>query len=187
MIKRRNFIFDLLIIIFILGFVSCSDSKPPVFEKGNLIGKYVGSCTVSLGSISEIVPDFPAEFWQKDNQNLNLLIGDDASYQSIGIKTIRTTSEFKDYGSYAGFTLDNFSDSFGNDQIPVFIKNNIILTWDIKSVTLKLNVDSKNSPKYTIASKNLTFTYTGVIEITGKNSGEYYSSPIIYLFNLNKK
>ena len=185
--KNKNFIFNVLIMSFIFGFVSCGDSAPPVFEKGKLMGDYLGNCTVSLGSASEVVSNFPAEFRQKDAQNLYLSIGDASSYESIGISTIKTASAFKDYGSYAGFVLESMNVDFGIDQIPSFIKNNISLTWDMGSATLKLNTDSNTPPKYTVASKNLTFTYTGVVEITGKNVNEKYSSPVTYKFSLNKQ
>ena len=185
MIKNKNFVLNLLVVIFISNFVSC-DSEPPVFDKSKLIGSYTGECTILLGSKSEVVSNFPAEFRQY-TQNLSFNIGDFASYESTGIMATKMASEFKDYGSYAGFTLDGFNEIFGIEQIPNFIKENISLTWDMRSMTLKLNTDSKNPPKYMIASKNLTFTYTGIIEISGKNLGENYSSPITYKFNLNKK
>jgi len=185
--KNKNFIFNFLIIIFIAGFVSCGKDEPAVYEKGNLIGNYVGNCTVSLSSGSQTVSDFPAEFRQKDTQNLNFNLGDANSYQSIGIFITMTASGFKDYGSYAGFNLENISDSFTTNLIPDFIKNNIKPGWDMKSVTLKLNIDSKNPPKYVIISKNLTFTYTGSIEIAGPGSNDKYSSSITYKFDLTKK
>jgi len=185
--KSKNFIFNFLIIIFISGFVSCSKNEPAVYDKGNLIGDYVGNCMVSLSSGSQTVSDFPAEFKQKDAQNLYFNVGDANSYQSIGISATMTASEFKDYGSYAGFNLENINDSFTADLIPDFIKNNIKPGWDMKSVTLKLSIDPKNPPKYVIASKNLTFTYTGSVEITGPGSNDKYSSSITYKFDLNKK
>ena len=185
--KSKSFIVNFLIIVFISGFVSCGKDEPTVYEKGNLIGNYVGSCTVSLTSGSQTVSDFPAEFRQKDTQNLYFNLGDANSYQSLGIMATITASEFKDYGSYAGLNLENINVSFTTDLIPDFIKNNIKLGWDMKNVTLKLNIDSKNSPKYVIASKNLTFAYTGSIEITGPDPQDKYSSSITYKFDLTKK
>jgi len=185
--KSKNFIFNFLIIIFIAGFVSCGKDEPAVYEKGNLIGNYVGNCTVSLSSGSQTVADFPAEFKQKNTLDLYFNIGDANSYKSIGISATMTASGFKDYGSYAGFNLESINDSFTTDLIPDFIKNNIKLGWNMKSVTLKLNIDPKNSPKYIIASKNLTFTYTGSVEITGPDSNDKYSSSITYKYDLNKK
>ena len=186
MVKNKNFVFNLLIVTFISGFVSC-DSDPAVFEKGKLIGNYTGECTISIGLESETVSNFPADFRQKDTQSLYFSIGDAASYESVGIFAMKIASGFQDHGTYARFNLENIVDYFGDELIPNFIKKNIILHWDIKSLTLKLNIDSKNPPKYTIASKNLTFTYAGIIEIAGKNVGENYSSPITYTFRLNKK
>ena len=185
--KSKNFIFSFLVTIFISGLVSCSKDEPAVYEKGNLIGNYMGNCTVSLSSGSQTVSDFPAEFKQKNTQDLYFNVGDANSYKSIGISATITASGFKDYGSYAGFNLENMSDSFTTDLIPDFIKNNIKLDWDMKSVTLNLNVDPKNPPKYVIASKNLMFTYTGSVEITGPGSNDKYSSSITYKFDLNKK
>ena len=185
MMKSKDFIFSLLIIFSISFFVSCSDSEPPVYEKGNLIGNYVGNCIISLSSKSETLSDFPAVFKQKDAQNLYLDIGNDNSYKSIGIFISVIASGFKDYGSYAKFNLGNINDIFKDDQIPDFIKNNVPLNGNPKSVTLDLKVDSKNPPKYTMASENLTFTYTGNIKVTGV--GEEYNGSITYTFNLNKR
>jgi len=184
--KNKNFVFKLLIVIFVAGFVSC-DGEPPVFDKGKLIGNYTGSCTVSLGSKSEVVSDFPAEFKQKDRNSLYLIIGDGATYESIGISALKIATEFKEYKGYGRFNLEGINDSFGVDRIPDFIKTNISLTWDMRTMSLKLNTASNNLPKYIIASKNLTFTYAGVIEITGKSVDEKFSSPVTYVFNLTKK
>ena len=184
--KSKNFVINLLIVIFVSGFVSC-DSEPPVFEKGTLIGNYTGSCTVSLGVKSEKVLNFPAEFKQKDRNSLYFSMGDITTYESIGLSTLKVATEFKEYKGYAGFNLENINDSFGKDQIPDFIKMNVSLTWEIRNMLLKLYVDSKNPPKYLIASKKLTVTYRGVIEMTGKSSDEKYSTPVTYVFDLNKR
>ena len=182
--KSKNFIAGLLITIFISGFVSCGKDEPPVFEKGNLIGSYVGNCVVLIGSKSETVSNFPAAFKQKDAQSLYLDLGNDDFYQSIGISILTTASNFKDHGSYARFDLEKINDSFGNNKIPEI--SNGFINGGVKSMTLALYVDSKNPPKYTMASQTLTFAYTGIIEVTG-TMGEKYSSPITYTFNLNRK
>ena len=186
--KRNHLILNLCLVMLLAGFVSCDkDSEPSAYEKGNLIGHYVGNCTVTMGSKHDVISGFPVEFRQNDTQSLSLNIGDEASYRSIGIFTVKKASGFKDYGSYARFNLENINVDFSAEHIPDFINNNIQLSWDIKSVLLKLYIDSQNPPKYTIASKELSFTYTGTIEITGKNTGEKHSSPIKYTFNLNRK
>ena len=183
--KNKNFIVNLLIISFLSGFISCDNSDPAVFEKSKLIGSYTGECTVSLGSLSGSVLDFPAEFRQKDSKSLYFIIGDADSYKSIGIIATKVASGFKDDGTYAGFDLESFDDIFEYDQIPQFMKDSISLAWDMRNIRLKLSAIPK--PKYTITSQKLTFTYTGIIEITGGNWGEKFSSPVTYVFNLDKK
>ena len=192
MAKHKSFISNLLIMIFVLGFVSCgndNDNKPEttVYDQENLIGEYVGSCTVILGSKSEVVESFYAEFRRKDSQTLSLNIGNVESGKSVGIYTTKTASGFISHGSYAEFSLEGINDQFGTNQIPSFIKNNINPGWDIIDMTLELNIDSNNSPKYIIASKNLKFTYTGVVKVTGANSTDNSSGTITYIFDLNKQ
>ena len=185
MTKNKCVVLNLLMAVFISGFVSCSEPEPPAFDKGKLIGTYVGECIVSSGLTSENL-SFSAEFKQKDKQNLYLSIGNDATYQSVGISALPIASGFKDHGSYARFDLEDIIDTFGSTQIPNFIKT-IGPAWDIKNATLKLTADSKNPPRYTLASKSLTFSYTGTIEITGVNTNDYYRSSITYKFNLSKR
>ncbi len=49
MMKRTIFRLNLVVVLLLTGFVSCSkDSETPAYEKGNLIGDYVGNCSVSL-------------------------------------------------------------------------------------------------------------------------------------------
>jgi len=191
MTKGKNFISNLLIIVLISGFVSCGKDEPPVFEKGNLIGDYVGNCVVSLGSTgakSEIKSGFPAEFIQKDKQSLHFKIGNADFYKSIGISILITASGFKDYGDIAKFNLENINDTFGSNQIPDYIKNNIDPGFEMSAMTLTLKPDPKNPPSYTATYEVLTFTYTGTIEITGKNPAtEKTICSITYSFNLNKK
>ena len=186
MIKNKNFVLNLLTVIFVSGFISF-DSEPPVFDKSKLIGSYTGDCTILLGLKSEVVSDFPVEFKQKDAQSLYLIIGNETTYASTGFSAMKIASGFKDYGSYAGFNLEGFNDTFGIEQIPNFIEKNFTFPWNMKSMTLNLTVDSKNPPKYIVSSKNLTFTYTGMIEIKGSASGQSSTSSIKYTFNLNKK
>lgn len=191
MVKPNNFVINLVIIALISAFVSCGKDEPPVFDKGNLIGDYVGNCVVSLGSTgskAEIKSDFPAEFIQKDKKSLNFKIGNAEFYKSIGISILITASEFKDYGNIAKFKLENMNDTFGSNQIPDYIKNTIDPGFEMNSMTLTLKPDPQNPPKYTITSQTLTFTYTGTVEITGKNPAiEKTISLITYSFNLNRK
>ena len=180
--KNKKIASNFLIAILFSGLASC-DSDLPVYEKGNLIGSYTGTCTISTSSASEIVSNFPADFSHRDVESLYLKIGDGATYDSVGISTMRIASGFKDYGSYARFDLDGINDKFTTDLFPNFIKNST--DWEIKSMTLNLDIDPKNPPKYTVASKNLTFTYTGTFKITG-TKGDEQSRPVSYTFNLNK-
>ena len=183
--KNRNFVFNLLIAIFAVGFVSCGDDVES-FEKGILIGNYTGNCTVSLGSKSDVVSSFPAEFKQKDKNSLYLIMGNATTYESIGISTLKIASEFKDYKGYGGFKLESINDSFGQDKIPNFIKENVSPPFDMVSMTLKLNTDPQSPPTYMMASKNLLITYKGSIEIAGKNADEKLSSSITYVLDLKK-
>ncbi len=191
MAKCNDFVINLLIIVFIFGFVSCGKDEPAIFEKGNLIGDYEGSCVISLGSTgskAETKSNFPAEFIQKDKKSLNFKIGNAGFYESIGISILVTASEFKDYGSIARFSLENINDSFGSSQIPNYIKDNIDPGFEMNNMVLTLKPDPQNPPTYTIATRNLAFTYTGTVEITGKNPAiEKTISLITYTFSLNRK
>jgi len=181
----KNFLVYLFVIGFISGFVSCSkDSEPTVFDKNDLIGNYEGTCNVSISSNNQTV-SMTAKFISNDMQTLSATIGNDDTYQSIGIQISRTASEFKSYGDYATFKLDDININFST-TIPDFIKNIAGVNWDnMQSVVLTLSA-SKNPPKYVIASKNLQFTYTGDVVITEKN-GDKTTKQITYAFVLNKK
>jgi len=185
--KNKNFAVNLLMVIFISGLVSGCQSDPPVFDKGNLIGRYTGECTITIGSITEGVQNVPAVFKQKDTQSLFLDLGDDNTFASIGISAMRIASGFKDHGSYASFDLESMSDVFSEGKIPSRIKSAFNPPWDIVSMTLSLNISPQNPPRYTIGSKNLTFTYTGGVDMKGRNPADKMSSSITYKFSLNKQ
>ena len=173
--------------ILAVGFVSCGDDPgPPDYDKGNLIGSYVGNCVVELGTKSEVFSNFPVEFKQRDTNSLSLDLGNETTYKSIGVSIIKTATKFKDHKNYARFNIESINVDFSADQIPDFFKDNMDLSFEVKKATLKLNSDSKNPPTFTKTSRILTFTYTGSIEIIGNSSKDKISRSITYSVNVNK-
>ncbi len=184
-----KFFHTLIFSILAFSFISCGDDEVlveiPNYNKENLIGDYSGNCTVKLGdNKSETITAFPGKFKQKDDNLLYLDLGDQSTYQSIGISPIVVASNFKSYNKYAQFQVDNLPLRLFN-PIPNFFKS-LNLAFEIESVEMNLSCSGDGIPQYYENIENLTFTYSGQVIIKGAKDGGELKAPISYKFNLNK-
>ncbi len=169
--------------VFTMIFTACGDDENtiPPYDKSKLIGGYKGTCTITMGAITYLEPNFVAAMTQKDVNSLYLALGNDATYKTVGLFSTSVASNFRKVDNNAWFDVESINVS--ETSVPLFISENLKLSFEIDHISLKL---FPQSATYVESLKTLNLIYNGSLEISGKNPNEKYNTSISYQFILNR-
>ncbi|GBU07623.1 hypothetical protein AwDysgo_09540 [Bacteroidales bacterium] len=186
---KKNFVKFLAFSVLCLGFVSCGGDDDPIpdpdYDKSNITGEYEGSLKVVIGKVSLTYDKFRASFTPSASNTsiLNVSLGDKITLDSVGLWVSDVqSSNFKNKGTYAAFSLSEIKANYKEGNVPKFISDQI--NFIVKNVDMDLTT---TGARYTIATGVLTFEYTGSFTATGTEAGQSSSNTITYTFTLPRK
>ncbi len=186
----KKYVFYVVLVLFSGLLASCGDDDGdpiPSYDKNNIIGHYIGKCTINYGVKSKVNNAYPAAF-SMDSSNgalLNAILGDESTFEEDGLGQIGniTMSRFLNYGSYASFKMSAIAAHYQTGKIPAFIRQQVD-AFDVQSAQLTMSCDEGG--KYDVANKVVSFTYKGTLEVFGDRS-QRYTNNISYTFFLTKQ